>query len=200
MNKTESETKMGFFRKRSGAVLVFFVVVILASLFAANRSLSGRVREVTDLFSDGVYDSNVGYRLPSIKRQLEVRKDASQNLISAGAPYSEAAQETNALRSARNVLVNGLSNSVGAEKLHDANKELVTAFDALYGKLKTLSLKDSERSLADESQGRMENTAAIIQKSGYNEAVRQFSRDILSVFPTNYVMKFAFVNPPELFE
>jgi len=200
MNQTERETKMGFFKKRSGAVLVFFAVVILASLFAANRSLSGKVQEITDLFSDGVYDSNAGYRLPSIKRQLEVRENASQNLISVGALYSEAKEETEALRSARNVLVNGLSNSFGAERLYDANKDVQTAFDALYNKLTTLTLDSGDRSLADESRGRMENSAAVIQKSGYNEAVRQFNRDVLSVFPTNFVKDLAFVKAPELFE
>lgn len=191
---------MSFFRKRSGAILVFLVVVILSSFFAANRSLGSRVQEVTDLFSDGVYNPGLGYRLPSIKRQLNVRKDASNNLITVGANYSEAESETKALRDVRTRLINGLSSPVGAEKLYDISKELDTAYNALYGKLGAFALDSAQRVIADESREKWDGSAAMIQKSGYNEAVRQFSRDVLSVFPTNFVMKLALVKPPELFE
>lgn len=191
---------MSFFRKRSGAILVFLVVVILSSFFAANRSLGSRVQEVTDLFSDGVYNPGLGYRQPSIKRQLEMRKDASNNLITVGANYPESESETKALRDVRTRLINGLSSPVGAEKLYDISKELDTAYNALYGKLGAFALDSAQRVIADESREKWDGSAAMIQKSGYNEAVRQFSRDVLSVFPTNFVMKLALVKPPELFE
>ena len=200
MNKTERETKMGFFKKRSGAILVFCVVVILASFFAANRSLSSRVQEVTDLFYDGTYDPGLGYRKPSIKRQLDIRKDASNSLLSIGLYYPEAESETSALRSARNAFEDGLSRCVGAGKLYVLNKELDAAYNALYVKLGTLALDSARRNILDESRKEWDGSAAMIQKSGYNEAVRQFNRDVLSVFPTNFVMKLALVKPPELFE
>lgn len=191
---------MGFFKKRSGAILVFFAVVILASFFAANRSLSSKVQEINDLFSDGVYDPDRGYRLPSIRRQLEVRANASNNLLSLGRYFPESNSETEALSDVRTRLINGLSNSSGASKLYDINKELDAAFNALYKKLNMLTLTEKERDMADDLFNEWENTAALIQKSRYNEAVREFSREVLSVFPTNYVMKYALVNPPELFE
>lgn len=191
---------MSFFRKRSGAILVFLVVVILSSFFAANRSLSGRVQEVTDLFSDGVYDPGLGYRRPSIKRQLDVRMGASNNLLSIGRFYPESESETSTLSDARTRLINGLSSPAGAGKLYDINKELDAAYNALYVKLGTLALDNAQRNIADESRKEWDGSAAKIQTSGYNEAVRQFSRDVLSVFPTNFVMKLALVKPPELFE
>ncbi len=191
---------MNFLKKPAGAVLVSLAVIILSSFFAANRSLSVKVQEINDLFSDGVYDSNVGYKQKSIKSQLDVRADASMNLISVGANCSGAEAETDALRNARNVLVNGLARSAGAEKLFDANADLQKAFDALYAKIESLPLTANNRTIAEESRNRMTNAASMIEKSGYNEAVREFNRKVLSAFPTNFIKSFALVKSPELFE
>lgn len=191
---------MGFFRKRSGAILVFLAVVILASFFAARRSLGGRVQEINDLFSDGIYDTDQRYRLPSINRQLKERGELSNNLLSIALYHPEAEAEAAALRSARNALVNGLDDSAGASRLYGLNKELDTAFKTLYSRLQTLKLAENDKDYADKLYGEWENTAALIQRSRYNETVRQFNREVLSVFPTNFVMKLTFVNPPELFE
>lgn len=191
---------MSFLKKRSGAVLAALVIIVLSSFFAANRSLNEKVREVNDLFLNGVYDTNVGYKQKSIKSQLDVRKDASMNLISVGANYKEAEKETERLRDTRNQLENGLSRTVGAEKLYDYNKNLQTAFDALYVKLSTITLAQDKKDLAEESKKRMEGSARVIEISGYNEAVREFDRKVLSAFPTNYIKQLAMVKGPELFE
>lgn len=191
---------MEFFKKRSGAILVFFAVVILASFFAANRSLSSKVQEINDLFSDGVYDPYLGYRRPSIRRQLEVRSNASNNLLSVGLKFPEAKAETEALSEARTRLINGISNSAGAGKLYDINQELDSAYKALYERLRTLPLNNDQRKTVDDSLKDWEGSAKKIQESGYNEAVRAFNREVLSVFPTNFLMKIVFVDPPELFE
>ncbi len=191
---------MSIFKKPAGAILVALAVIILSSFFAANRSLNVKVQEVSDLFSDGVYDSNVGYKQKSIKSQLDVRKDASLNLISVGAKYSGSEAETEALRNTRNILVNGLSRAAGAEKLFDANVDLQKSFDALYTKIAALSMSAEDRNLAEESKNRMTGAASMIEKSGYNEAVREFNRKVLSAFPTNYIKSIALVKSPELFE
>lgn len=191
---------MSMLKKPAGAILVALAVIILSSFFAANRSLNVKVQEVSDLFSDGVYDSNVGYKQKSIKSQLDVRKDASLNLISVGAKYSGSEAETEALRNTRNILVNGLSRAAGAEKLFDANVDLQKSFDALYTKIAALSMSAEDRNLAEESKNRMTGAASMIEKSGYNEAVREFNRKVLSAFPTNYIKSIALVKSPELFE
>ncbi len=191
---------MSFLKKPGGAILVALAVIILSSFFAANRSLNVKVQEVSDLFSDGVYDTNVGYKQKSIKSQLDIRKDASMNLISVGANCSGAEAETDELRNARNILVNGLSRSAGAEKLYDANVDLQKTYDALYTKIATLPLDSSNRTIAEDSKSRMTGAASVIEKSGYNESVREFNRKVLSAFPTNYIKSIALVNPPELFE
>ena len=191
---------MSFLKKRSGAVLVAVVIIILSSFFAANRSLSEKVKEVNDLFLNGVYDSNVGYKQKSVKSQLDVRAAASLNLISVGANYKDTAKETDALRSAREIFQNGLSKAAGPAKLFAENQDVQKAFNALYAKLTALTLDSRDKTIADDSQSRMINAAAMIEKSGYNEAVREFDRKVLSVFPTNFISRFAMVNGPELFE
>lgn len=191
---------MSFLKKRSGAYLTAVVIIILASFFAANRSLNEKVRETSDLFLNGVYDSNVGYKQKSIKSQLDIRSAASLNLISIGANYKDAEKETEKLRDARGVLQNGLTKSFGPEKLNDQNKDLQTAFDALYAKLSSITLDEKSRPIVEDSKSRMANAANMIDKSGYNEAVREFNRKVLSPFPTNIISRFAMVNGPELFE
>jgi hypothetical protein len=191
---------MSFWKKRSGAILAAVLIIILSSFFAANRSLNEKIREVSDLFSNGVYDLNVGYKQKSVKSQLEVRTAASMNLISVGANYKDTEKETEKLRDARNVLQNGLSRSVGPEKLYDQNKDIQTAFDALAVKLSAMTLDAGNKTILDDSKSRMVNSAAMIEKSGYNEAVREFNRKVLSIFPTNYIKQFAMVKEPELFE
>lgn len=191
---------MSFLKKRSGAVLAAVIIIILSSFFAANRSLSEKVREINDLFMTGVYDTNVGYRQKSIKSQLDVRSAASLNLISVGSNFKEAEKETERLREARSVLQNGLFKAFGPDKLYNQNKDLQTAFDALYTKLSAISLDANARSLAEESKSRMVNAAGMIEKSGYNEAVREFNRKVMAAFPTNYISQFAMVRGPELFE
>ena len=120
---------MSFFKKRSGAVVIFLLVVVLASFFAANRSLSQKVQEISDLFSDGVYDSTVGYKQPGIKKQLEARKDASMNLISIGAKYEQAKTETEALGSPK-LFGQRACKLNGVGKLYDADVKLQTFVDA----------------------------------------------------------------------
>jgi len=191
---------MSFFKKRSGAIIAAVVIIIFASFFAANRSLNVKVREVSDLFLNGVYDKNVGYKQKSVKSQLDIRIAASLNLITIGSLYDFAKPETDALRNTRNVLVNGLTNSVGAKKLFSENKDMQSAFDALYAKLSKQNLDAGNKVIFDDSKSRMVNAASIIDKSGYNEAVREFDRSVLSVFPTNYIKQLAMVKEPELFE
>ena len=46
----------------------------------------------------------------------------------------------------------------------------------------------------------MAGAAGVIASSGYNESVRAFDREVLSVFPTNLLRVLCFVDDPELFE
>lgn len=192
---------MAFLKKRSTAILVFAVVFILASLFAINRSLGEKAEEVRDQFADGVYDEVAGYKRSSIKSQLDVRAAASQNLISVGSRYADAAAETSALRTARTELVNGLeAKKMSPKYLFAANKSLQEAFDALDVKLRAVSLTSSQKTIVADSETRMQNAARVIGEAGYNEAVRGFDRKTLSRFPTNFLKTIAFLKEPELFE
>jgi hypothetical protein len=191
---------MSFFKKRSGAIVVLLVIIVFGSLFAANRSLGAKVQAINDQLYTQIYDSSVGYALPSVASQLKVRCSASQNLFTVGSSYTEAAAETTALRDARRVLMDLLDKSSKAKALYAANSNLGAAFDALYTKLGTLTLSDGQKTIILDSKSNMSGAATQIEKSGYNEAVRKFNRETLSQFPTNFLKSITFVKEPDLFE
>jgi hypothetical protein len=85
-------------------------------------------------------------------------------------------------------------------ELFKANRALESAYNNLYGRLLLLDLDEGDKANLQQDHSRMRGAASQIEKSGYNEAVRQYRREVLSVFPTNILRKFCFTPEPELFE
>ena len=186
------------FKVCRNAILITFLIIVLSTLFGVNRSLGGRIMEVSDLFNEGVKSG--GYVLKSIRSQLIVRAETALDMITVGSNYNNASDQTSALRTARNKLLDLLDGETSPRALYAANKELDNAFSALYLKLSALTLTDSDAEIIDENFSRMNNAAMVIDKSEYNSAVRDFHRNVLSVFPTNLLIKICPVDEPELFE
>lgn len=189
-----------FFRKRRSAFLIAAAVIALSTLFGINRSLGGKNLEVADLFNVGVYSRQEGYTHKSIRSQLTVRADAALNTITVSAAYDEAAEETYTLRSARNTLENLLDSDGSPSELYEANRALETAYSNLYAKLSRLELSEADNKNLQQDRSRMTGASSMIEKSGYNEAVREYKREVLSIFPTNILRNLCFVPEPELFE
>jgi hypothetical protein len=126
--------------------------------------------------------------------------ETSLNLITVGTNYEEAGDQTAALRSSRNKLMDLLEGNTSPSDLYAANKELDNAFQALYHKLTGLALTSEDAGYIDDDFARMNNAASVIEKSEYNKAVRAFHRNTLSVFPTNLLRNLCFTSDPELFE
>lgn len=199
---------MNFLKKRRNAFLIAAVIVILATLFGAYRSLGESSQEVSDTFYDGVYDSSLGYTLPSIYGQLQKRAASAMNMITIGVSYEgdEAGSDTDSLRSARNELLDAMTGGDGPAVLFDLDTRLQESADALYDTL-YLQLAASSDSGATSDMADLEsdydtlnNAARVIGESGYNEHVRAFNRSVLSVFPANLLKTVTFVRTPELFE
>ena len=189
-----------FFLKRRNAILITIAVILLATVFGVHRSLGSRIMEVADGFNDGVYNQSKGYNMKSIRSQLIIRCETAMDALTVAENYDAVEAERNALRSARNTLKDLLDGNGGPADLYDANYELDRAFTALYTALGSVSLSAEDRTYIDNDRSRMDGAAGVIADSGYNESVRAFQRDVLSVFPTNLLRPLCFVKDPELFE
>jgi hypothetical protein len=49
----------GFFKVRRNAILITVFIILLATLFGLNRSLGGKIMEVSDMFNDGVTSGDI---------------------------------------------------------------------------------------------------------------------------------------------
>lgn len=192
-----------FFTSRGGAIVIAVVLILLSTYFGAYRSLSVAVGEVADGFSNGVTytdDSGNTYLHKSIRSQLLNRSEASINLASVADTFIEANTEAETLRAAYNEMRNLIYNDGTPSELCSADKELGTAFNALYAVLSKLELDTKDAKRIEEYRTEMAGAAGEIETSGYNESVREFNRTTLSVFPTNILKTICFVEEPELFE
>lgn len=192
-----------FFSKRSGAITIAILVILLSTYFGAYRSLGVAVREIKDGFSDGVTytdDSGSTYLHKSVRSQLINRAEASTSLVSLANNFPEVEAETAALRSASNNIKGLIYGNGTPSELCSANKELDRCFYALFSEIENLELDGRDKTNLDAVKNEMSGAAGEIENSGYNESVRAFDRNTLSVFPTNIIKKICFIDNPELFE
>ncbi len=192
-----------FLTSRTGAIIIAVVIILLSTYFGAYRSLTVKVGEISDGFNEGVYytdDSGNSYQHKSIRSQLINRSEASINLSYVADTYTNAQDESEALRNAYNELRNLLYNDGTPSQLCAADKELTAAFNTLYALLSAENLDTKDVKRIAEYKTEMDGAADEILNSGYNESVREFNRSTLSIFPTNIIKSICFVNAPELFE
>lgn len=192
---------MKFLKKRSVAIIITVVVIILSTVFGVHRSLGHEARAVADQFSGGVYDTAQGYTRPSIRGQLDKRKDASLGLITIANNYEGVSDRADTLRVVRNRLVDALhEEKLNPSELYTINSGLQTAFDNLYKALESCDLDDKDRIDIEAYSSTFSGAASVIEKSGYNDTVREFNNSTLGVFPTNLLWRIAFIEKPQLFE
>ncbi len=192
-----------FFKSRSGAIVIAVVVILLSTYFGIYRSLSVAVREVSDGFDAGVtYTDESGntYLHKSIRSQLKNKTEAGMSLASIADIFPDIEDEANALRNAYNTMRDLIYNDGTPSELFTADKELTATFNALYAVLPIDELDSKDIKRMEECKTTMSGADGEIETSGYNEAVREFDRKVLSVFPTNILKNICFVEPPELFE
>jgi hypothetical protein len=183
-----------FFKKRSTATVIAVILMAVFLLVGVRRSLGSAADKVSESFYSGVYDTTEKYTRPGIGDLLDERINASLGLISLASGY-DLTDEADALRTSRESLMS-------AESLHDkyeANEKLTADFDALYTALDGQSLSENDRSAAEDYNSVMVSTAALIESSGYNEAVESFVSGTLKKFPTVILWRLAGVSKPEMF-
>lgn len=192
-----------FFGSRGGAIVVAVIVVLLGTYFGAMKGLTISSREIADGFSVGVdYKDADGnqYLHKSIRSQLVNRSEAALNLVSVANNFPEVESETAALRSAANTLRDLLYTEAGPRALYEANAKVEKAFQALSPRMDELELDKRDLENVEAARVTMREAAATIEEAGYNESVRRFDREVLSIFPTNFFKTICGVQGPELFD
>lgn len=180
---------MDFLKKRSIAFTVFIIVIVLATVFGVNRSLSSLAGNIEDLFYNGV-----GGETP-INTYLANRINAAKMVTIIADSYPE-------LKQSRDRLYNAYNDLYEAETISEkfsANEEMQEAFTELYSALiesDTISSKHYEdiSSYADT----INNTQDKIGRSSYNSKVDEYDK-ILSSFPVLLFRFVIFSDTPERF-
>ncbi len=188
---------LAFFKKRSTAIGVFILVVLVFSLLGCHLSLSRACRQAEEAFFDRSKLQVEGYyTCPG--DQLEQSLKLANRLLSVIGSEGEWAAPYEALRAARLELDAALDRR-DIPAIAAANQSLAEAVAAVE------SLHDAGASLPDSNDdydaivSDFASAQAVLDAPAYNEHILAFREDVLSRFPTNLLRRLTFVKAPETF-
>lgn len=182
-------------KKRPIAILLAIVIVLASTLLTAGTKLKSACQKVTDGFYSGVtYD---GYAHPSIKSQLKNISSSALGLATIAANYTGV--DAAAVKTDRSNLDSSLENGSPAQ-IYKTYTALAADTAALVSSLKAQSLSSRDASGVTQYENTISSAAGVIEKSGYNDTVRDFLRETYNVFPASFFASLTGVAAPELFE
>ena len=187
---------MKILKNRIFAVGATILIMIASTLTNVHSTLGAECRTIADSFYNGVFNDSWGTASRSIQSQLDRRCEAANGLATMVTNYPELSDFATLLREKRTAILN----TQGIADKYSANVDLQVAFNTLYSALDELSLTARDREMLSEYGGIFRGAQNVILNSGYNEAVREFARTTLDVFPANILIRAAGLEPLELFE
>ena len=185
-------------------LLILAVVVVLVILFfifkaLVENGLGQRIAEANALFENGTGGQ------PGIASELQTRLEAADELQSIAAKYGDAAYtEYSALRDTNNELRALLKEHhdtgwADLGRMFDLNEALSKHFVSCREVLEPLTEGKAHAALG-EYQSVMEEAQAVINKSGYNSAIRDFTETVLNRFPNGILKGLVKEKAPMLWE
>ena len=184
---------MSNLKKRSTAVLIAVVVILLGTLFGVHRSVNKETAKIDAQFYNGVYLKDAKYTQPSIQSQLDKRADAALGLLSVAHQYVYLDDAAQKLRAAREALLDADTIS---EK-YAANSKLENAWKQVYESL--VAHADDVPPSIESYVSTLSGAQGIIEKSDYNNTVNDFRSGTLGAFPINILKHLALVDYPAYF-
>lgn len=188
---------MRFFKKRSAAIGVFIVVVVLFSLIGCHLSLGRACRKAEAAFFDkSLLRDEGGYSCPG--DHLDNCVDLANRLLSVIGSDGEWAGAYEQLRAARLALIDALD-SKDIPACGTANQALVEAVAAVK------AVKDAGAAPADSYDdydaivSDFAGAQAALDNNAYNDYILVFRDEVLGKFPTNLLRHLALVDPPQTF-
>lgn len=180
-------------KNRRFAAGILAAAVILGVPLGSARSLRHAVNRVEKQFFTGVEGRG------AIADYLKDAVDAALGLVTVGAKYDAAAEETGALRMDRNWLLDAMEGKNVAEYAA-ANALVVKSFGALKDKLWSLELSEQDAADVEYYANQFEGAQGAVNHAGYNEAVEDFTEKTYDRFPASLFAGLMGVEPPEKFE
>ena len=186
---------MDFLKNRAVAIVLAVVIVLGSTLVTSGTKLKSQCQKITDGFYSGVtYD---GYEHPSIQSQLKNISSAALGLTSLASNYTGI--DTSAVLADRTNLDSCLEKGSVSE-IYDCYAALTADTGKLITAMSSASLSNRDKSGLTQYQGIISSASGVIEKSGYNDTVREFMRDTYNVFPASFFAGICNVKAPELFE
>lgn len=180
-----------FLKKRSGAITVLILVVVLSTIFSAHRSLKAERAEIEAMLITGVNGKGIG-----INSDLEKRVDYSRNLVKIARDYPDLTEQCKDVSEACDALA---KRDGGASQAYKLNKELTDAVETLYLSMTGLTEKDEQYRQELYANILSRNDTITNEAAQYNKLALEFNNDILGTFPANILRIPAFVAECELF-
>ena len=186
---------MDFLKNRAVAIVLAVVIVLGSTLVTSGTKLKSQCQKITDGFYSGVtYD---GYEHPSIQSQLKNISRAALGLATIASNYTGV--DAAAVKTDRDNLDSSLEKGTPSQ-IYDIYTALTADTAALVSSLRAQTLSDRDSSGVDQYESIISSASGVIDKSGYNDTVRDFLRSTYNVFPASFFASLTGVNPPELFE
>lgn len=181
------------------AVLVALVILFFIFKALVENGLGRRIAEANALFENGTGGQ------PGIAEELQARLEAADGLQNLAAKYGDAVYtEYSALRDTNNELRALLKEHrdtgwADLGRMYDLNRDLGDQFAACREVLEPITEGKAHAALGD-YQTAMDEAQAVINKSGYNSAIRDFTDTVLNRFPNGILKGLVKEKAPMLWE
>lgn len=176
--------------RRFAAGILALVVLVFTPL-GAGMSLKRAVRKVEEQFFTGVDGRG------AVADFLEDANNAALGLITVGAKYDAAAEETGELRVDRSFLLDAMEGR-DVSAYAGANALMGKSFAALKEKLLSLELSEQDAADVDYYVSQFEGAQGAVSHAGYNEAAAEFIADTYERFPASLIASALGVEPPQI--
>lgn len=188
---------MDFFKKRSTAIGVFVLTVVLFTLLGSHLSLSRACRKAEEAFFDKSLLQAEGYHTcPG--EQLGYCVDYANRLLSVIGTEGQWAGPCKALRAARLELSDALD-ARDIPAIGEANHALAEAVQAVEdAKESGAPLPDSYDDY-DAIVSDFRSAQSVLDNSAYTNHILAFREDVLGAFPANILRRLTGVKAPETF-
>ena len=177
---------MSGFKKRSVAVTVLILVIVIAVVGGSHRSLAAERRQVEALLQTGTGED--GSILEDRRRQMEI----CSNTAAVAERYLDASLVQDLREAAQTAL--------SSDTLQGYDRARTLAEEALdeLEQMDRLSQQDADYVASFRSQ--LESYDIVIVRNGYNDAARRFNEDILGRFPAKVLGSLTGIQPLEVYE
>ena len=185
---------MKLLKTRKFAILITFVVVIVATFLGVRGSLNRHARDIEAMFYNGVYLEEERYTQPGINSHLESSANAALGLATMLDYYPSLADKTEALLSARRELLGAIS----IDSKIIPNNNMIHAFIELLQEARSIALTDWDAEVATQHWTTFVNAQECIVTSQYHDKVASFRDE--SNFLADLICMLMPVRPPEAFD